>query len=323
MRKGICRDGISLHRGIMSALPPGWVRRDPAVICLGLTAMDQVWTVETLPDRAGKTRAADHASGGGGMAATAAVAVAHLGGQVRFWGRAGKDAAGLAMRRELALEGVDVEQFRLFPGARSSVSCVLVDPVGERLIVNFRGADLPDEADWLPLEQVAAAGAVLADPRWVDGAAAVFAVAREAGVPTVLDADVAEAAVFEKLLPLTDHAIFSEQALHAFAGSVNALERVAGFGCAVSAVTRGADGVDWIEDGAHHHRAAFSVEVVDTNGAGDVFHGAWAMAIAAGADTGSAAEFASAAAALKCTRRGGRAGIPDFTETLELWRSTR
>ncbi|RJE89116.1 PfkB family carbohydrate kinase [Paracoccus onubensis] len=306
----------------MTALPPGWTRKDPVVICLGLTAMDHVWMVESLPHQAGKTRAGDYGSGGGGMAATAAVAVSQLGGQARFWGRAGKDAAGLAMRRELALEGVDAEHLRLFPHARSSVSCVLVDPAGERLIVNFRGADLPEKADWLPLDQVAGAGAVLADPRWVEGAATAFEAARKVGVPTVLDADVAEAAVFEKLLPLTDHAIFSEQALQAFAGSGNGLERVAEYGCAVSAVTRGGDGVDWIENGNHHHRPAFPVETVDTNGAGDVFHGAWAMAVAAGADTGSAAEFASAAAALKCTRRNGRAGIPDFTETLELWRPT-
>ena len=71
----------------------------------------------------------------------AAVAVAQLGGQAQFWGRAGQDSAGQAMKRELALDGVNVDQFRLFENARSSVSCVLVDPEGERLIVNFRGAD--------------------------------------------------------------------------------------------------------------------------------------------------------------------------------------
>lgn len=257
------------------------------------------------------------------MAATAAVAIAQLGGHVQFWGRAGEDAAGHAMRRELAIEGVDTAQFRLFAGARSSVSCVLVDPEGERTIVNFRGAGLPDSPDWLPLEQVAQTGAVLSDPRWVEGAAALFTAARKAGVPTVLDADVAEAEVFHTLLPLTDHAIFSEQALTAFSGARDGLARVAEFGCAISAVTRGGDGFEWIESGTRHHLPAFAVKVVDTNGAGDVFHGAWAMAIAAGAESRSAAGFASAAAALKCTRGGGRGGIPNFEQTLDLWRPTR
>ncbi|HMQ41037.1 MAG TPA: PfkB family carbohydrate kinase [Paracoccus sp. (in: a-proteobacteria)] len=303
----------------MTALPPGWTRKDPTVICLGLTAMDHIWSVEQLPDSAGKSRAAGFASGGGGMAATAAVAIARLGGRARFWGRAGQDAAGLAMQRELADEGVDIAGFRLFEGARSSVSGVLVDPAGERTIVNFRGANLPVDAGWLPLEQIEQAGAVLADPRWVEGAAALFSAARRARVPTVLDADVAERDIFEALLPLTDHAIFSEQALTAFAGK-DGLARVAEFGCTIAAVTRGSDGIDWIESGALHHLPAFSVTVIDTNGAGDVFHGAWAMAIAAGADSAAAAGFASAAAALKCAHGNGRAGIPDFAQTLDLWR---
>ncbi|MFG5410292.1 carbohydrate kinase family protein [Piscinibacter sakaiensis] len=71
------------------------------------------------------------------------MAAARLGGQVRFWGRAGDDAAGHAMVDELRVLGVDVSGLRLFPGARSSVSGILVDARGERSIVNFRGADLP------------------------------------------------------------------------------------------------------------------------------------------------------------------------------------
>jgi sulfofructose kinase len=304
----------------MIAAAQGWTKTDPVVICLGLTAMDHIWSVGLLPQDAGKSVAGGYASGGGGMAATAAVAVAQLGGQAQFWGRAGQDSAGLAMKRELALDGVNVDQFRLFENARSSVSCVLVDPEGERLIVNFRGADLPQSPDWLNLEKVREADAVLVDPRWPEGAVAVLRAARDAGVPTVLDADVAEASVFETLLPLTDHAIFSEQALAQFAGP-EGLEKVVKYGCQVAAVTRGAQGVDWIEASQHRHHPAFDVDVIDTNGAGDVFHGAWAMAIGAGADSQSAAGFAAAAAALKCTRRNGRAGIPNFQQTLKLWRT--
>ncbi|MDO5642833.1 MAG: PfkB family carbohydrate kinase [Paracoccus sp. (in: a-proteobacteria)] len=300
-------------------LPDGWAR-SPAVICLGLTAQDYIWTMPELPGGIGKHRAAGFDTAGGGMAATAAVAVARLGGRARFWGRAGQDEAGHAMRREMALEGVNVEQFRLFEGARSSVSSVLVDGSGERLIVNFRGGDLPDDSGWLPRD-TGDADAVLADPRWPGGVRHLFSAARARGIPTVLDADVAEKQVFRDLLPLTDHAIFSEQALRGFVGAAP-LDAVAGYGCKVVAVTRGAEGVEWLEKGTRHHQPAFGVEAVDTTGAGDVFHGAWAVAIAAGADTAQAAGFASAAAALKCTRPGGRAGIPNFNETVALWRST-
>ncbi|WP_180897957.1 PfkB family carbohydrate kinase [Martelella soudanensis] len=307
----------------MTALPEGWTRRDPTVICLGLTAYDHIWNVESIPEGAGKWRATDFVSTGGGMAATAAVAVAKLGGRARFWGRAGDDAAGHAMRDELSAAGVDVGGLKLFEGAQSSVSGVIVDAAGERLIVNFRGGGLPVAPDWLPLGDIANAGAVLADPRWPEAVEAVFAAARKLGVPTVLDADVAEASVFERLLPLTDHVIFSEQALAAFAGADRPLEKAASYGSAITAVTRGGEGIDWLEDGKPHHYPAFPVAVVDTTGAGDVFHGAWAMAVAAGADATAAAGFASAAAGLKCTRPTGRRGIPDFNETVRLWRERR
>ena len=120
------------------------------------------------------------------------------------------------MSKALSEHGVDVSQFRLFPDGQSSVSGILVDLGGERQIVNFRG-HFPEQADWLPLGEVRAASAVLVDPRWLTGAVALFNAARENAVPTVLDADVADVDVFETLLPLTDHAIFSEPALRCFA----------------------------------------------------------------------------------------------------------
>lgn len=292
----------------------------PRVACVGMTALDHVWQVETLPEGAGKLRAESFATLGGGMAATAAVAVARLGGHALFLGRAGVDEAGHAMRRELFVEDVDVSQMRLIHGARSPVSGVIVDGAGERMIVNFRGADLPADAGWLPADRIAAQNAVMADPRWPEGAEAAFRMAREAGVPTVLDAEVAEPEIFERLLPLTDHAIFSEPSLDRFAGRDRPLERIAAFGCRVAAVTRGADGVDWLEAGASGHRPALPVAVRDTNGAGDVFHGAYAVAIGAGLGTAAAMSFAAAAAALKCTKPGGRGGIPSLHETLRLWR---
>jgi sulfofructose kinase len=304
----------------MSALSSKTPSRRPQVACLGLSALDYIWNVERLEDHQGKLRADDFATKGGGMAATAAVTVARLGARAFFWGRAGDDVEGRFMRDALAAEKVDVTYFRLFEGARSSISCVLVDKSGERRIANFRGAGLPAGADWLPLDDIARFGAILSDPRWPEGTEAAFTAARAAGVPTVLDADMSEATVFERLLPLTDHAIFSAPALAAFAGDAYALEKVSAYGCTVGAVTHGADGVHWIEAGWRHHRPAYPVTVVDTTGAGDVFHGAYAFAIAAGAPLHEAMAFASAAAALKCTKPDGRSGIPTLTETLDLWR---
>ena len=299
--------------------------RQTRVICLGLSALDQIWNVDTLfAGGSEKIKSRDYGSAGGGMAANAAVAVARLGGWAAFWGRGGDDAAGHEMRAALSAQGVDITQFRLFADGRSSVSGVLVDASGERQIVNFRGR-FPEHADWLPLEQVRGMSAVLADPRWVAGAEALFRAARASNVPTVLDADIADPDVFEALLPWTDHAVFSEPALAGFAGSADdeALTRIAGFGCRVAAVTRGDKGVSLREGGVVASLPAFPVTAVDTTGAGDIFHGAYALAIGADLAVADAMAFAGAAAALKCTRAGGRAGIPTLEDCLAFQRINR
>jgi sulfofructose kinase len=293
------------------------------VVCLGLSALDQIWRVqEFFSGGSQKIRSVEFATMGGGMAATAAVTVARLGGVASFWGRGGEDAAGREMHQALAGQGVDVSQFRLFPDGQSSVSGIVVDRSGERQIVNFRG-QFPEQADWLPLSEVGAASAVLADPRWVAGAVALFKAARAKEIPTILDADVADPEIFETMLPLTDHAVFSEPALSGFAGSTDdaALAGIAKFGCGVAAVTRGANGITWLENNVTHRQPAYAVNAIDTTGAGDVFHGAYALAIGACVETADAMSFAAAAAALKCTRPGGRAGIASLEDCLAFQRN--
>ncbi|OCK62509.1 sugar kinase [Bradyrhizobium sp. LMTR 3] len=295
------------------------------VICLGLSALDQIWRVDQrFSGESEKIRSLDYSTLGGGMAANAAVAIARLGGAAAFWGRGGDDAAGHEMRSALSAEGIDVANFKLFPEGRSSVSGVIVDKSGERQIVNFRGS-YPERADWLPLDAVAGASAVLADPRWPEGAVALFEKARALGIPTVLDGDVAEAAIFERLLPLTDHAVFSEPALAAFMGSASdaSLAKLARFNCRIVAVTRGHEGVSWYENGSLQKQAAFRVRVVDTTGAGDVFHGAYAFAVGMGLAVRDAMAFAAATAALKCEHSGGRAGIPSIENCLAFMRTNQ
>jgi sulfofructose kinase len=293
------------------------------VICLGISALDQIWRVQAFfSGGSQKIRSLEYTTMSGGMAATAAFTVARLGGRAAFWGRGGEDAAGREMRQALSGQGVDVSQFRLFPNGQSSVSGILVDSSGERQIVNFRG-QFPEAADWLPTSEVGTASAVLADPRWLAGAVALFRAARAKEIPTVLDADVADRDVFETLLPLTDHAVFSEPALSGFVDSSDdqALAGIAKFGCGVAAVTRGANGVTWLENNVIRRQPAYAVSAVDTTGAGDVFHGAYALAIGACLKATDAMAFAAAAAALKCTRPGGRAGIPTLEDCLAFQRN--
>ena len=86
-------------------------------------------------------------------------------------------------------------------------------------------------------------------------------------------------------------------------------------------VTHGANGVSWLENGVAHRQPAYQVNAIDTTGAGDVFHGAYAFAIGARLEVADAMSFAAAAAALKCTRPGGRAGIPTLEDCLAFQRN--
>jgi sulfofructose kinase len=283
------------------------------VICLGLAALDRIWRIAEFPPAPRKVRALGMEEAGGGMAATAAVTVVRLGGRAAMWSRVGEDSAGTAIREGLAREGVDVANVRCFAGALSSTSGVFIDAVGERLVANFRGQGLPTDPSWLPLHEVAEADAVLADVRWPEGAAALFAAARRAGVPTVLDGETGAAEWLPVLLPLTDYAILSVQGLAEFApgAAEEGLAQAREAGGRHVGVTQGAEGYLWRDDAGLHRAPAFRVAVVDTNGAGDAFHGAFALALAEGHALDGCVRMASATAALKCRCPGTRAGLPD------------
>lgn len=253
------------------------------------------------------------------MAANAAAAIARLGGEAVFWGPTGQDTVAGIIREQLVADGVDAEYLRSFPDRTSSHSAVIVDGRGERLVVGYRGTALQAPADWLPVEQLAFAKALLADVRWVEGAAAALRAARDQGIPAVLDAEIADVDILERLTGIADHVIFSERGLGAWSADdvEGGLHNVLSKGARIAAVTLGAQGVTWLESdspGELRHFPAYAVPVVDTLAAGDIFHGAYALALADGKHPGDAIRFASAAAAIKCTRPGGRRGAPDWME---------
>ncbi len=290
------------------------------VICVGHSALDRVFTVEAWPQASAKVAAKAYAEVGGGMAANAAVAVARMGGEAHFWGPAGADSVADAMSAQLEAAGVNVRGLRRFAGLHSSTSAILIDARGERLIVSYRGTALEAPADWLDLDQIGFAGALLADVRWPQGALAALRAARRAGIPSVIDADTAEPATLQALAGEAEYALFSEPGLASFAGGGDiqgALRRTLALGARLAAVTQGERGVFWIEAGAPcglRHLPAFAVPVVDTLAAGDVFHGAFALMLAEAMSPAPALRYANAAAAIKCTRAGGRSGSPSRDE---------
>lgn len=289
------------------------------VLCVGVAVIDMVMNLAEMPSKPEKYRARDAALVGGGCAATAAVAVARLGGRALLAGRLGQDAIGELIVGELESEGVDCTLLRRFSGRRSSFSSVFVDDHGERQIVNFRDTELPDDPTWL-IERLPDFDVALADTHWSQGAAAVMAAARVAGKPGVLDAETPSRGA-EGALRAGSHVAFSAQGLRAFAATRDlgtGLELAAARLGGLVAVTDGARGVFWHEGGQRGHEPGFAVDSVDSLGAGDVWHGAFALALGEGQSLRSALRFANASAAIKCTRPGGRAGAPSRAEVTQF-----
>ncbi|EEK4976260.1 sugar kinase [Salmonella enterica] len=287
------------------------------IACVGITVMDRIYYVEGLPTEGGKYVAKRYTEVGGGPAATAAVAAAKLGAQVDFIGRVGDDDTGNSLLAELESLGVNTRYTRRYTQGMSSQSAIMVDAKGERIIVNYPSPDLLPDADWLNDIDFSQWDVVLADVRWHDGAKQAFTLARQAGVMTVLDGDITPQDISE-LVALSDHAAFSEPGLARLTGmseAIDALKKAQMLTNGHVYVTRGSEGCNWLEKAAVRHQPGFTVEVVDTTGAGDVFHGALAFGLASGYAIEEAVRFASGVAALKCTRPGGRAGIPDCEQT--------
>jgi len=287
------------------------------IACVGITVLDRIWYLSDLPKEGGKYVANNYTEVGGGPAATAAVAAAKLGAEVDFIGRVGDDDTGNRLLAELESLGVNTCYTRVFEGARSSQSAVLVDASGERIIANYPSPDLPASADWLQDIDFSQWDVVLADVRWHDGAKQAFTLARQQGVTTVLDADITPQDIAE-LVTLSDHAAFSApglQRLTHMTDPEDALKKAKTLTNGHVYVTHGKEGCYWLDQGRLSHQPGFSIQVVDTTGAGDVFHGALAVALAQNEPVADAVRFASAVAALKCTRPGGRAGIPDCDQT--------
>jgi len=259
---------------------------------------------------------------GGGVAANAAVAVARLGGRARFIGCVGADPRGQQVKRGLRSEGVLVDSLHEVSGQSTPTSSVVVDNDGARMIVNHLNAGFFDLAESRWATNICDANAVLVDLRWLEGAEASLVAAKRAGIPGIVDVD-RPVDPGADLLALASHLLFSRDALCAMTDHpdpANALQLAAPWTSAWLGVTLGRDGVIWIDGRRLRHLAAHTIESIDTLGAGDTFHGAFALALAEGRADVEALVFANAAAAMKCLTKGGRSGIPNRSDVERFMR---
>ncbi len=295
------------------------VRRSaPVILCAGIAVQDIVMRVEQFPAPGSKVPASDFIVTGGGCAANAAVAIARLGGQVRFAGPLGSPADPASQRiiADLVREGINCDDVVRVAGGSASVSLILIDAAGEKTIATRRGEKLAAALPTAPERAIASADAVLVDNRFPEFVWPICQAARGRGIMLVIDADKATTED-DPLLGLGTHVIFSAECLRGTTGLENlagGLSRMAGRLGGILGVTDGENGVLWLDHGRECRSPTFPIAAIDTLGAGDTFHGALTLALAEGRELAAAMRFATAAAAIKCTHFGGISGTPTRSE---------
>ncbi|MGB3488217.1 MAG: sugar kinase [Xanthobacteraceae bacterium] len=291
----------------------------PHILCIGMPVRDLAFRIEAIPSRGSKVPASQFEEIAGGNALNAAIGIVRLGGRAALCGPMGDahETSAHYIFDKLAEEGIDSRHLVHVPGLVTPISAIMIDPSGERTILTFRDPGLwkvrlPD-ADAL----LANCGAVLIESRCAPFATDLCAEARHRNIPVVIDGD-GVMSLSEGLLTASSHLIFSSDAVRQTAGSdddATALRKIAGLTSSFLAATRGPQGTLWLDPtGAFQETAAFPVHTVDTLGAGDIFHGAFTLALTEGQTIPTALRFASAAAALKCTRFGGAFACPQRAE---------
>ncbi|WP_018320798.1 sugar kinase [Bradyrhizobium sp. WSM2793] len=297
----------------------------PRILCIGIPVRDLTFRVEAVPARGSKANASHLAEICGGNALNAAIAIARLGGRVFFAGPMGdaRETSSGFILDQMAQEGIDTTHIVRMPDVTTPVSAIMIEPSGERTLTIYRdpglwSVKLPD-AD----ELLADCRAVLVESRCASFCIDLCAEARRRGIPVIVGVDRAMS-LQDGLLTAGSHLLFASEQVQETAGiadDAEALQRLARLTPAFLAATRGPLGTIWLnETGELEETAAFPVQAVDTLGAGDVFHGAFALGLAEGGDVRQALRFAAAAAALKCTRHGGGMAAPQRIEVEEFLR---
>src|ERR1700754_4406373 len=306
-----------------SSTPPATGKRPPRILCIGMPVRDLTFRVHGLPARGSKENATHFDEICGGNALNGAIGIVRLGGRASICGPMGdeKETTSKYIYEKMAEEGIDTKHLVHMPGLVTPISNIMIDPSGERTIVTFRDPELwkvhlPD-TDTLLRD----CDAILTENRCAEFCTDLCAEARKRGIPVVVDVDRAMS-MREGLLTASSHLIFSSEALQATAGiadDAEALKKMARLTHSFLAGTRGPRGTLWLDEQKQlREPPAFPVHTVDTLGAGDIFHGAFALAITEKQDVPDALRFASAAAALKCTRFGGAFACPQRPEVEAL-----
>ncbi len=285
------------------------------VVSIGHCTTDYLGVCDRYPPVDRKEELSAFSVQGGGPAATAAAALSVLGVPVRFVGKVGDDALGKMAGDSLRDAGVDCSALVEVEGAISPLSFIAIDgPTGKRTIFWTKGnVDRLglDEVDFSVLD---GAKVLLMDGHHAEAQLALAMEARRRGMEVVLDAG-SHRPGMDNLVKVSTVVVASEHFGAEMAGAIErALEAITGLGPRCAVITLGPDGAVGREGDRSELVAPFVVDVVDTTGAGDVYHGAFVYGMLRGLGLRERMEFAGCAAALSCRAIGGRGGLPTADE---------
>jgi sulfofructose kinase len=281
------------------------------VVGVGLNATDTILQLSEFPECGSKVEYDSELVMPGGQVATTVVACQTWGLSTRYVGKLGDDDAARLHAREFTRIGVEGQLIHV-PGATSARSLILVDRRGERTVLCRRDERVTLRPEELKREWIVNARALHVDGH--DTAAATLAAgwARAAGVPVVADLDDIYPGV-DALVEKIDYLVASRDFPGRLTGESNlktALREIqTRYGCVLTAATLGPDGVLAWDGDRFHYAPAYRVPVVDTTGAGDIFHAGFIYGLSQGWALERQLDFSCAAAALNCMHEGARGGI--------------
>jgi sulfofructose kinase len=293
------------------------------LVGVGLNATDTLIALADYPARGSKVEYRSANVLPGGQVATTVVACQHWGMSTRYVGILGDDAAATLHREAFTRAGVEM-QIITVPGGASPQSLILVDGGGERTVLCRRDERVVLKPGDLDRQWIVNAQALHVDGYDTKAAAVAAGWARAAGIPVIADLDELYPGM-DQLLENVDYLIVSRDIpsrLMAEPDLEMALRQMQRrYGCRLTAATLGHDGVLAWNGKQLHHTSAYRVPVVDTTGAGDIFHAGFIYGLLQNWPLERQLDFACAAAALNCMAVGARGGIQAI-ETIEEFMAT-
>ena len=290
------------------------------ITCVGPIFLDRVIKIEEFPEKPIKLVANGLEKRLGGPAPVASFAIKSLSGEAEFIGRFGDDDAADYLKSELLNSGISIQKSIDVVDAQTSQSHIFEDRKGERMLAVFNEEKLTKDK-YLPAFEFSENQSYLVDTNWIEAAHHVAVESYKYKVNCVVDLDnFTKSNLLDDVVNCASHPIFSETGLNRFTDNmpiIDALKSLYQKNQKFYAVTLGAKGVYWIENGDIFHCQSPKINVKETNGAGDVFHGAFAQFIRTKTSK-EAIELATATASLKCTKSGGIKTLPDYPEVKEF-----